>query len=139
MHQSQNRSQRQTPQRLGCSNLSGHTHRLQRSLYHRWQESGRAHCPGPPRSAEIIKPLLHGRDIKRYKAEWKDLWLINSHNGVKELGIPCIDVPKDYPAIYQHLLQFEEKLKKRQDKGDHWTNLRNCAYIQEFEKKKIIF
>lgn len=92
-----------------------------------------------PRSDEIIKPLLRGRDIKRYKAEWQNLWLINSHNGVKELGIPRIDVPKDYPAIYQHLRQFEEKLKKRQDKGDHWTNLRNCAYIQEFEKEKIIY
>lgn len=92
-----------------------------------------------PKSAEIIKPLLRGRDIKRYKAEWQDLWLINSHNGVKELGIPRIDVPKDYPAIYQHLLQFENKLKKRQDKGDHWTNLRNCAYIQEFEKEKIVY
>ncbi|NCU42254.1 MAG: class I SAM-dependent DNA methyltransferase, partial [Candidatus Moranbacteria bacterium] len=29
--------------------------------------------------------------------------------------------------------------KKRQDKGDHWTNLRNCAYIQEFEKEKVIY
>ncbi|MDW8205656.1 MAG: TaqI-like C-terminal specificity domain-containing protein, partial [Cytophagales bacterium] len=90
-----------------------------------------------PRSAEIIKPLLRGRDIKRYHADWQDLWLINTHNGVKELGIPRINVEKDYPAIYQHLLQFKDKLVKRQDQGDHWTNLRNCAYIQEFEKEIV--
>ncbi|GAB4465875.1 MAG: hypothetical protein OHK0057_03220 [Thermoflexibacter sp.] len=92
-----------------------------------------------PRSAEIIKPILRGRDIKRYKADFADLWLINSHNGVKEKGIPRIDVEKDYPAIYRHLKQYEPQLKKRQDKGDHWTNLRNCAYIQEFEKEKIVY
>ncbi len=92
-----------------------------------------------PKSAEIIKPILRGRDIKRYKAEFADLWLINAHNGVKDKGIPRIDVVKDYPAIYKHLLQYESQLKKRQDKGDHWTNLRNCAYIQEFEKEKIVF
>ena len=91
------------------------------------------------RSAEIIKPILRGRDIKRYKADFADLWLINSHNGVKEKGIPRIDVEKDYPAIYQHLKQYEPQLIKRQDKGDHWTNLRNCAYLQEFEKEKIVY
>jgi hypothetical protein len=92
-----------------------------------------------PKSAEIIKPILRGRDIKRYKAEFADLWLINTHNGVKDKNIPRIDVVKDYPAIYKHLLQYETQLKKRQDKGDHWTNLRNCAYIEEFEKEKIVF
>jgi type II restriction/modification system DNA methylase subunit YeeA len=92
-----------------------------------------------PKSAEIIKPILRGRDIKRYKAEFADLWLINTHNGVKDKNIPRIDVVKDYPAIYKHLLQYETQLKKRQDKGDHWTNLRNCAYIEEFEKEKIIY
>lgn len=91
-----------------------------------------------PKSAEIIKPILRGRDIKRYKAEFANLWLINSHNGVKGT-FPKIDVPNDYPAIYQHLLQNAQGLAERQDKGDHWTNLRNCAYIQEFEKEKIIF
>ena len=29
-----------------------------------------------PRSAEIIKPVLRGRDIQRYQAQWKGLWLI---------------------------------------------------------------
>ncbi len=91
-----------------------------------------------PKSAEIIKPILRGRDIKRYKAEFADLWLINSHNGIKG-KLPKVNVVKDYPAIYKHLQQYEKQLVKRQDQGDHWTNLRNCAYIQEFEKEKIIY
>lgn len=92
-----------------------------------------------PKSAEIIKPILRGRDIKRYKAEFADLWLIDSHNGIKEKGIARINIEKDYHAIYEHLRQYEAQLIKRQDKGDHWTNLRNCAYHQEFEKEKIVY
>ncbi|HDR90990.1 MAG TPA: class I SAM-dependent DNA methyltransferase, partial [candidate division Zixibacteria bacterium] len=92
-----------------------------------------------PKSAEIIKPLLRGRDIKKFRADWKGLWLINSHNGIKEKGIPPINVKKDYPAIYEHLKRYEPQLRKRQDQGDNWTNLRNCAYLEEFEKEKIIF
>ncbi len=92
-----------------------------------------------PKSAEIIKPILRGRDIKRYKAEFADLWLINSHNGIKEKNIPRIDIVNNYPAIYNHLKKYENKLIERQDKGDHWTNLRNCAYLEEFEKEKIVW
>jgi adenine-specific DNA-methyltransferase len=92
-----------------------------------------------PKNANIIKPILRGRDIKRYKASFADLWLINVHNGVKSLNIPRINVEEDYPTIYNHLLEYEAKLSKRSDKGDHWTNLRNCAYLKEFEKEKIIF
>ena len=36
-------------------------------------------------------------------------------------------------------MQFEEQLQKRQDKGDEWTNLRNCAYLDAFLKPKIIY
>ncbi|MEI7672276.1 MAG: N-6 DNA methylase, partial [Deltaproteobacteria bacterium] len=92
-----------------------------------------------PKSAEIIKPLLRGRDIKRYKTEYADLWLINSHNGYE--NIPRIDVRKDYPAIWEHLQRVNKEtegaVEKRQDQGAHWTNLRNCAYMPNFEKEKI--
>lgn len=94
-------------------------------------------CAEDPNSARIIKPLLRGRDIGRYCPEWQKLWLIGTHNGIKEKNIPPIDVCNDYPAIHKHLQQFEKQLIKRQDKGDHWTNLRNCAYIEEFEKNCI--
>lgn len=91
------------------------------------------------RSAEILKRVLRGKDIKAWFPEFADFWLINSHNGVKAAGLDKIEVEKDYPAIYEHLKQYEENLIKRQDKGDHWTNLRNCAYINEFELPKIIY
>jgi len=96
-------------------------------------------CQQDPKSAEIIKPILRGRDVRRYGYEWGNLWLINSHNGIKSKGISPINVVKNYPAIYQYLRQFEPQLIKRQDKGDHWTNLRNCAYLKEFEREKVIY
>ena len=91
-----------------------------------------------PKSAEIIRPILRGRDIKRYKAEFADLWLINTHNGIKEKNLPPINV-EDYPAIKRHLDQYYDKLEKRQDKGETPYNLRNCAYLEEFNRQKIIY
>lgn len=92
-----------------------------------------------PKNAEIIKPILRGRDIKKYRAEFADLWLINSHNGLKSKNIKPIDVIKNYPIIYEHLKTYQLQLEKRLDKGEHWSNLRNCAYLDEFEKEKIIY
>lgn len=91
-----------------------------------------------PRSAELIKPLLRGRDIQAWMPEWNNLYLINPHNGVKGRGIApiCID---DYPVIKQHLNMFFDKLSKRIDKGITPYNLRNCDYIEEFSKPKIMY
>ena len=91
-----------------------------------------------PKSEEIIRPILRGRDIKRYGYEFADLYLINTHNGVKEKGIKRIDID-DYPAVKTHLDSFYQQLEKRQDKGDTPYNLRNCAYIEDFYKKKIVY
>jgi adenine-specific DNA-methyltransferase len=91
------------------------------------------------KSSEIIKPLLRGEDVKPYVPVFAEQWLINSHNGIKEKSIPPINVERDYKAIFKWLKGHEVNLKKRQDKGDHWTNLRNCAYIEEFAKPKIIY
>lgn len=89
-----------------------------------------------PRSAEIIKPILRGRDIKRYHVDFADLWLINTHNGYS--NIPPIDI-NDYPAIRDHLAEYEEKLITRKDKGRTPFNLRNCAYMEAFEREKIVY
>ncbi|MDR2963574.1 MAG: class I SAM-dependent DNA methyltransferase, partial [Bacteroidales bacterium] len=69
-----------------------------------------------PKSDEIIRPILRGRDIKRYGYEFADLWLINTHNGVKEKGIKPIQID-DYPAIKKHLDKYYPELEKRLDKG----------------------
>lgn len=89
------------------------------------------------KNIEIIKPTVRGRDTRRYYYNQSNLYIINSHNGYG--SVPRIDVPKDYPDVHNHLLKFEEKAKKRSDKGAHWTNLRNCAYIDKMESPKIIF
>ena len=88
---------------------------------------------------ELIRPVLRGRDIKRYGYEFADLWLINTHNGIKEKGIPRIDVEKDYPAVKKHLDEYWDKIKKRADQGDTPYNLRNCAYLDDFFKPKIFY
>jgi hypothetical protein len=82
------------------------------------------------KSAEIIKPFLVGDDVRRYHANFKDQYLIWSY-----VGVP-ID---KYPAIYEHLQQYQEKLEKRWDKGKYWWELRHCDYYADFEKPKIIY
>ena len=88
--------------------------------------------------AEIIRPILRGRDIKRYNYEFADLWLINTHNGIKEKGISRIDID-DYPTIKAHLDQYWDQISTRADKGDTPYNLRNCAYMDDFNKQKIVW
>ena len=90
------------------------------------------------KTAELIRPILRGRDIKRYEYNFADLYLINTHNGVKDKNIPRIDI-KDYPAIKNHLDEYWDKISTRADKGDTPYNLRNCAYMDEFNKPKMLW
>ncbi len=89
------------------------------------------------RTAELIRPILRGRDIKRYGYEWANLWLINTHNGVKG-KIPRVKI-ENYPAVKAHLDQYWDKISKRSDKGDTPYNLRNCAYLDDFYKPKMFY
>ena len=66
------------------------------------------------------------------------MWLINTHNGIKEKGINSVNI-NDYPAIKNHLDKYYTELKKRQDKGNTIYNLRNCAYMDDFFKQKIVW
>ena len=89
------------------------------------------------RTAELIRPILRGRDIKRYGYDWADLWLINTHNGVKG-QLERIHI-EDYPAVKTHLDKYWKRISQRTDKGDTPYNLRNCAYLDDFNKPKIIW
>ena len=89
------------------------------------------------KTAELIRPILRGRDIKRYGYDWANLWLINTHNGIKGVK-PRIDI-NEYPAVKAHLDQYWDKISKRADKGDTPYNLRNCAYLDDFFKPKIVW
>ena len=89
------------------------------------------------RTEEIIRPILRGRDIRRYSYQWSNLWIINTHNGIKgELERVHIE---DYPAIKQHIDRHWDKVVKRADQGDTSYNLRNCAYLDLLSQPKIIW
>jgi hypothetical protein len=106
-------------------------------------------CKEDPKSAEILKPILRGRDIERYSYKWAGLWLIkiesgwtNENRGKKD---PERFFKDTYPAVYEHLKSMGEKkgkgkgLYNRDDQGDYWWGLRDCDYYGEFEKEKIVY
>ena len=80
-------------------------------------------------------PILRGRDIKRYGYNWANLWLINTHNGIRG-KLERVHI-EDYPAIKAHLDQYWDRISKRADKGDTPYNLRNCAYLDLFFQPHI--
>lgn len=93
------------------------------------------------RTAKLIRKMLRGRDIKRYSYEWAGLWVINTHNGYKSKNgekIKAINI-EHYPSLKKHFDEFYPQLEKRADKGLTPYNLRNCAYIEEFEREKIVY
>ncbi len=93
------------------------------------------------RTKELIKPILRGKDIKRYSYEWAGEWLINTHNGytsAQKSKIPPIDIEK-YPATKAHLDSHYDIIATRCDQGDTPYHLRNCAYLEDFEKEKIVY
>ena len=89
------------------------------------------------RTAELIRPILRGRDIKRYGYVENGLFLINTHNGIRG-KLPRIDI-NDYPAVKAHLDRYWDKISARADKGDTPYNLRNCTYLEDFNKPKIMY
>ena len=89
------------------------------------------------RTEAFIRPILRGRDVARYRYNWADLWLINVHNGIKG-KLDRIHI-EDYPAIKQHLDCYWDKVMPRADQGDTPYNLRNCAYLDDLNKTKIVW
>ncbi len=101
-----------------------------------------------PKSEEIIKPWLRGRDIKKWWAEWASWYLINipsSANKEWSWSIAKNETKaqqlfkKSYPAIHDYLGQWETKLRKRDDQGKFFWELRSCAYYAEFAQPKIVW
>ncbi|GAA7499504.1 hypothetical protein JP0003_12590 [Helicobacter pylori] len=93
------------------------------------------------RTEGLIKPILRGKDIKRYSYEWAREWVINTHNGYTsnlKFKIPPIDIEK-YPALKSHLDSHWDTIATRSDQGDTPYHLRNCTYLEDFEKEKIVY
>jgi hypothetical protein len=83
-----------------------------------------------PASAEIIRPLVVGKDVRRYAIEFRERYLIWTYIGVHI---------NRYPVVFEHLRQFQARLEKRWDKGNFWWELRACDYYDRFEQPKIIY
>lgn len=89
----------------------------------------------------IIKPIIRGRDIKRYFYVNSGKYLILAHNGYQSKGdikVEAIDI-NDYPSVKSHLDGYIKQLEKRQDKGLTIYNLRDCAFMEDFSNEKIIW
>lgn len=90
------------------------------------------------KNSDIIKETIRWKIIYKYAIEKSWRYLINSHNWLVSQGLWNVNIG-DYPYLKQYLDKFEPKLSKRYDKWDTPYNLRNCAYLNEFTKEKIIF
>lgn len=98
------------------------------------------------KSVDIIKPFLRGRDIKRWRTETQDLWLIKIESSANKRH-PWTDLPeaeaeavftKTWPSIAAWFGGHREALIKRYDQGQYFWELRACAYWDEFLEPKII-
>ena len=99
-------------------------------------------------SGELIKPLLRGRTLKKWKVESTDAYLIVIESTVNRQW-PWSDMENEsdaeqifvetYPAIHQHLAQYREHLITRDDQGKFYWELRSCAYYAAFDSVKIIY
>lgn len=89
-------------------------------------------CAEDPKSAELLKPFLEGKDLKPWCAEPRGLWIIY-------IPKSRIDID-DYPAIRDWLLPFKDRLERRATKQE-WFELQQAQdlYISEFDSDKIIY
>ena len=106
--------------------------------FHIDEEERNALIDKNPKNEKIIKPLLRGKDIKRWSYSFEHWYILNTHNGLKG-SLKPINVVKDFPDIYNHLKKFLPAVQERQDQGFHWTNLRDCAFLLEFDEPKIVW
>ncbi len=106
------------------------------------------------RTAELIRPILRGRDIKRYGYDWNNLWLIyipwhfpyqfdESIQGASEKAEKAFK--EQYPAVYSHMLQYKDPLSKR-NKAEtgiryEWYAMQRwgAKYWEDFFKPKIVW
>ena len=87
-------------------------------------------------SQHIIKPNMRGKDVRRYRAQPADEWIIATHNGYGDIPVVNID---HYPAVKMYLDGYYNQLESRQDKGKTPYNLRNCTFYGEFAKEKLFW
>ena len=99
-----------------------------------------------PSSAEVLKPFLRGRDVKRWRVDYQGRYLIKIESSANKRhpwsgkGKQAAEeiFKETYPAIHAHLEPHREALIKRLDQGEYYWELRSCSYWEEFERPKIL-
>lgn len=98
-------------------------------------------------SARILKPFLRGRDVKRWRTDFSEQYLVKIESSENK-NHPWSGRPKEeaerifaksYPAIYSRFERLRRELINREDQGTYFWELRSCAYWQEFERPKILY
>ena len=100
-----------------------------------------------PSSAEVLKPFLRGRDVKRWQINFAEKYLIKiessenrEHPWSGQSAGEAEQIFADaYPAIHAHLEIFRERLIDRHDQGSYFWELRSCAYWEGFEQTQIVW
>jgi adenine-specific DNA-methyltransferase len=100
-----------------------------------------------PSSAEVLKPFLRGRDVKRWRVEFADKYLIkieSSENKVHPWSGKLENeaekiFAKTYPAIHGFFEDMRKALIDRYDQGKFFWELRSCDYWQAFEQTKVLY
>ena len=100
------------------------------------------------KSDELIKPVLRGKNVRKWKTKPTDEYLIAIASSANREW-PWSDAgniseaegifAETYPAIHRHLNGYRERLTARDDQGKFYWELRSCAYYAEFEKPKIVY
>ena len=100
------------------------------------------------RSIELIKPVLRGRNLRKWKETSANEYLIAIASSINREW-PWSDArnsseaerifKRTYPAIYRHLNDYRERLITRDDQGKFYWELRSCAYYAEFEQPKVVY
>ncbi|MFX0064509.1 MAG: Eco57I restriction-modification methylase domain-containing protein, partial [Candidatus Hermodarchaeota archaeon] len=110
-------------------------------------------CHADPKNAEFIRPILRGKDIKRYSASWQNKWIIfipwhfplhkEKIRGVSKRAEE--EFKRLYPSLYAYFVQYKDELSNRNKSETgiryEWYALQRCAntYYSEFDKPKIIW
>ena len=102
-----------------------------------------------PKCESLMKKLIRGRNIQGWAVEWGKDWIIalpSSHNKEWPWAV-LADKPakaeemfkKEFPSIHAHMKPMEQALRKREDQGMFWWELRSCDYYDKFEQPKIVY
>ena len=83
-----------------------------------------------PKSAEIIKPLLRGQDIKRWYPQWDEVWIIFAHRDIEI---------ENYPIIKSHLEKYRTKLEARAGKQLWWQWQASPSFCNLFQQPKLSY